>query len=132
MDKQDFISKLVMMYPSQFEDETADSWIREYENILEGNYDYNRLWEILISEYPFRKTPVLSWFKEPLSRCRLEEIKSTPIYNTYVDIEITARELYGDNYDTVLRFTATEQDIEKLEAKGKKFKIVSEPYKMGD
>lgn len=126
MNKQDFISKLVMMYPSQFEDDSADSWVKEYENVLEGNYDYGKLWDILITEYPNKKTPVPSWFGDRLSRCKL-----APIYNTYVDIEITARELYGDNYDTVLRFTATEQDIEKLEAKGKKFKIVSEPYRMG-
>ena len=132
MNKQEFMTKLVTMYPSQFAGSTADEWVKIYEEKITGNIDYDRLWNILITEYEHKTTPAPKWLVDRLPRCEKEVIKSAPVYNTYIDIEITARELYGDNYDTVLRFTATEQDVEKLKAKGKKFKIVSEPYKMGD
>lgn len=131
MDKQAFMTKLITMYPSQFTGAACDDWIETYESVISGNIDYDRLWHILITEYEFKTTPTPKWLKDKLPKCEKEAIKSAPVYNTYVDIEITARELYGDDYDAVLRFTASEDDIKRLDEKGKKYKIVSEPYKMG-
>jgi hypothetical protein len=121
----------MIMYPSQFEDDTEDRWVKEYENILDGHYDYNRLWEILVAEYSSYKTPSTSWLSERLSRCKLEQIQSAPVYNTYFDIDITAAELYGKGGNYVYRTTVTENQLSKLKEKGKKFTVVREAYRMG-
>lgn len=130
MDKQAFISKLVMMYPSQFAGSTADEWVREYELALEANFqiDYDKLWETIRNEYEYSTTPKPSWLKEQLSKCKLF---ANPVFNRYVDIEITNRELYGEDNDMVYTYAVSEQELLRLKMKGKKYKIVSEPYRMG-
>lgn len=130
MDKQAFISKLVMMYPSQFSGSTADEWVREYELALDANFqiDFDKLWETIRNEYEYSTTPKPSWLKEQLSKCKLF---ANPVFNRYVDIEITNRELYGEDNDMVYTYAVSEQELLRLKMKGKKYKIVSEPYRIG-
>lgn len=130
MDKQAFISKLVMMYPSQFAGSTADEWVREYELALDANFqiDYDKLWETIRNEYEYSTTPKPSWLKEQLTKCKLF---ANPVFNRYVDIEITNRELYGEDNDMVYTYAVSEQELLRLKMKGKKYKIVSEPYRIG-
>lgn len=130
MDKQAFISKLVMMYPSQFAGSTADEWVREYELALDANFqiDFDKLWETIRNEYEYSTTPKPSWLKEQLTKCKLF---ANPVFNRYVDIEITNRELYGEDNDMVYTYAVSEQELLRLKMKGKKYKIVSEPYRIG-
>lgn len=130
MDKQAFISKLVMMYPSQFAGSTADEWVREYELALDANFqiDFDKLWETIRNEYEYSTTPKPSWLKEQLTKCKLY---ANPVFNRYVDIEITNRELFGEDSDIVYTYAVSEQELLRLKMKGKKYKIVSEPYRIG-
>ena len=130
MDKQEFITKLMTMYPSQFSGSTCDDWVKEYELVLDAPFQisYDKLWDLIRTEYKYSTTPHTSWLKEQLSRCK---DYGNPVTNRYVDIEITASELYGKGGDYIYNTTVTEKQLFELKAKGKKFKIVKEPYRIG-
>ena len=130
MDKQEFITKLMTMYPSQFAGSTCDDWVKEYELVLNAPFQisYDKLWNLIRSEWQFSTTPKPSWLKEQLSKCKLF---ANPVFNRYVDIEITNRELYGEDNDMVYTYAVSEQELLRLKMKGKKYKIVSEPYRIG-
>jgi hypothetical protein len=130
MDKQAFITKLMTMYPSQFAGSTCDDWVREYEIALNADYEINfdKLWETIRNEYKYSTTPHTSWLVEQLPKCKAT---SNPIFGCYVDVEITPFELYGKGNDIPYVFSISERELLTLKHKGKKYKIVSEPYKIG-
>lgn len=130
MDKQAFISKLVMMYPSRFAGSNADEWVREYEIALNTYFevDFDKLWEIIRNEHQTTVTPQPYWLRDQLSRCKFN---TSSVFGCYVDIEITPRELYGQDNDIPYIFSISERELLALKHKGKKYRIVSEPYKIG-
>lgn len=123
MDKQEFISKLMVMYPSQFAGSACDDWVKEYEIALTAPYQisYDKMWDLIRDEWQYSTTPKPSWFKENLPRCKEYD---NPIFDRYVDIKL-------EDCNDIYTFTITERELLKLKMKGKKYTIVTGPYRMG-
>jgi hypothetical protein len=79
MNRQEFIQELLNLYPNApaFNNPySKQKWVEGYSKVLKGKIDFDRLYEIMITEYMSMNTPPApAWFSEYVSLVRIKEKK---------------------------------------------------------
>lgn len=77
MNRQEFIQELLNLYPNAGAFQNAYSkqkWVEGYGKVLKGKIDFDKLYEIMITQYMSMNTPPApAWFSEYVSIVRIKE-----------------------------------------------------------
>lgn len=81
--RDEFLKKLFLMYPANFNEKNAPIWKNAYETCLPENLDFNKLFFLMVKNYKSIATaPAPSWFEDYKDECKptkknkaLEQIK---------------------------------------------------------
>ena len=73
MYKEEFLSKLMLMFPDKFKNEkSCEEWQEDYLIAISAQYpvNYDKLWDCVRNEWASDKTPSPAWLNERLCRCK--------------------------------------------------------------
>lgn len=96
MDRHDFISRIITMYPHIIKDDGVSSYYDLYKRAFGGkDIDFEKLFDIFATEYKEKYPPTGAYLSELSLRCLKEKIETSqkwlhvkvfnPIYNAITD-----------------------------------------------
>ena len=98
MDRHNFISKIISMYPHYIKDSGIDTYYELYKRSLGGKkVDYEKLFDVFSNEYREKSPPTGAYISEIASKCLKEEVQTAqkyihvkvfnPIYNAVTNTD---------------------------------------------
>lgn len=106
MNKNEFYNRLMARFSTTFKDEKkGDVLLEDYDRVLTGKIDFDKLYEYVNTEYDKTSAPVPAWFIPYVRQCRLQSTDKTLYLNIW-------RRYGGVEYP----YRCTHEDMEKIRA----------------